>query len=141
MDEDGKRINPPHIPQYMASVNAERRLSLKHQRMCKCKYEKVREGACENCRAVTHDKKSCRQKGAKWTGQRIAPYEKIGKLELDYDGKRDQWNVYDTASHERVVQFYEAREEARRKILKLQKLEANNNNENKQGGGVRDDEK
>ncbi|KAL0451180.1 UNVERIFIED_CONTAM: Pre-splicing factor SLU7 [Sesamum latifolium] len=104
VDEDGKEINP-HIPQYMSSapwyLNAERP-SLKHQRKWKSDpnytkswydrgaktfhADKYRKGACENCGAMTHDKKSCverpRKLGAKWTGKSIAPDEKIETLSL-----------------------------------------------------------
>ncbi|KAF8388230.1 hypothetical protein HHK36_026896 [Tetracentron sinense] len=155
LDEDGKEINP-HIPQYMSSapwyLNAERP-SLKHQRKWKSdpnytkawydrgakiyQADKYRKGACENCGAMTHDTKSCmerpRKLGAKWSNKHIAPDEKIETFELDYDGKRDRWNGYDSATYARVIERYEARDEARRKYLKeqqLKKLEEKNNNEN-----------
>ncbi|KAL6013326.1 hypothetical protein ACLOJK_003819 [Asimina triloba] len=150
VDEDGKEINP-HIPHYMSSapwyLNAERP-SLKHQRKWKSdpnytkawydrgakiyQAEKYRKGACE--------KKSCmdrpRKLGAKWTNKHIAPDEKIETFELDYDGKRDRWNGYDPSTYARVIERYEARNEARRKYLKeqqLKKLEAKNNNQNGEG--------
>ncbi|KAJ1433928.1 Pre-mRNA splicing Prp18-interacting factor [Sesbania bispinosa] len=126
VDEDGKEINP-HIPQYMSSapwyLNAERPA------------DKYRKGACENCGAMTHDAKSCmerpRKVGAKWTNKHIAPDEKIETFELDYDGKRDRWNGYDASTYARVIERYEARDEARKKYLKeqqLQKLEKSNQN-------------
>ncbi|XP_050206684.1 pre-mRNA-splicing factor SLU7-A-like [Mercurialis annua] len=151
VDEDGKEINP-HIPQYMSSapwyLNAEKP-SLKHQRKWKAdpeytrdwyrrgvfleKADKYRKGACQNCGAMTHDAKACmerpRKVGAKWTSMHIAPDENIESFELDYDGKRDRWNGYDTSSYAHVVDRYEAREEARRKFLKdqqLKKLEEKN---------------
>ncbi|KAF9609296.1 hypothetical protein IFM89_015541 [Coptis chinensis] len=157
LDEDGKEINP-HIPQYMSSapwyLNAERP-SLKHQRKWKSdpnytkawydrgakvhQAEKYRKGACENCGAITHDAKACmdrpRKKGAKWTNMYIAPDEKIETFELDYDGKRDRWNGYDPATFARVIERYEARDEARRKYLKeqqLKKLEEKNSNPSEQ---------
>ncbi|KAF5738936.1 splicing factor-related family protein [Tripterygium wilfordii] len=144
LDEDGKEINP-HIPQYMSSapwyLNAERP-SLKHQRKWKSdpnytkswydrgakifQAEKYRKGACENCGAMTHNSKSCmerpRKKGAKWTNTHIAPDEKIESFELDYDGKRDRWNGYDASTYARVIERYEARDEARKKYLKDQQL-------------------
>ncbi|MQL95046.1 hypothetical protein Taro_027718 [Colocasia esculenta] len=153
VDEDGKEINP-HIPQYMSSapwyLNAERP-SLKHQRKWKSdpnytkswydrgakifQADRYRKGACENCGAMTHDTKCCmerpRKVGAKWTNKHIAPDEKIETFELDYDGKRDRWNGYDPSTYARVIEKYEARDEARRKFLKeeqLKKLEAKNNN-------------
>lgn len=155
VDEDGKEINP-HIPQYMSSapwyLNAERP-SLKHQRKWKSdpnytkswydrgakifQADKFRKGACENCGAMTHDSKSCmerpRKKGAKWTNMNIAPDEKIETFELDYDGKRDRWNGYDAATYARVIERYEARDEARRKYVKeqqLKKLEEKNSKHN-----------
>ncbi|XWS13850.1 hypothetical protein CRYUN_Cryun36dG0074200 [Craigia yunnanensis] len=158
VDEDGKEINP-HIPQYMSSapwyLNAERP-SLKHQRKWKSdpnytkswydrgakifQADKFRKGACENCGAMTHDAKSCmdrpRKKGAKWTNMHIAPDEKIETFELDYDGKRDRWNGYDASTYARVIERYEARDEARRKYLKeqqLKKLEEKNNKNNGEG--------
>ncbi|RLN04488.1 hypothetical protein C2845_PM13G01910 [Panicum miliaceum] len=144
VDEDGNEINP-HIPQYMSSapwyLNAEKP-SLKHQRKWKSdpnytkswydrgvklfQANKYRKGACENCGAITHDKKSCMERprsvGAKWTNVDIAPDEKVESFELDYDGKRDRWNGYDPSTYTRVIADYEAREEARKKYLKEQQL-------------------
>lgn len=161
LDEDGKEINP-HIPQYMSSapwyLNAERP-SLKHQRKWKSdpnytkewydrgakvfQADKYRKGACKNCGAMTHDIKACmerpRKLGARWTNKRIAPDEKVEAFELDYDGKRDRWNGYDPATYARVIDRYEARDEARRKYQKeqqLKKLEEKNNNPEK---GERED--
>ncbi|KAK7271057.1 hypothetical protein RJT34_26652 [Clitoria ternatea] len=88
-----------------------------------------------NCGAMTHDSKSCmerpRKVGAKWTNTHIAPDEKIETFELDYDGKRDRWNGYDASTYARVIERYEARDEARKKYLKeqqLKKLEKSNQN-------------
>ncbi|KAL5220989.1 hypothetical protein ABZP36_025702 [Zizania latifolia] len=144
VDEDGKEINP-HIPQYMSSapwyLNADKP-SLKHQRNWKSdpnytkswydrgaklfQANKYRKGACENCGAMTHDKKSCMERprnvGAKWTNISIAPDEKVESFELDFDGKRDRWNGYDPSTYTRVIADYEAREEARKKYLKEQQL-------------------
>ncbi|KAF9588689.1 hypothetical protein IFM89_014565 [Coptis chinensis] len=101
--------------------------------------EKYRKGACENCGAITHDGKACmdrpRKKGAKWTNMYIAPDEKIETFELDYVGKRDRWNGYDTATFAHVIEIYKARDEARRKYLKEQqrkKLEEKNSNPSEQ---------
>ncbi|XP_074581149.1 pre-mRNA-splicing factor SLU7-like [Curcuma longa] len=89
------------------------------------------------CGAMTHDKKSCmerpRKVGAKWTNMHIAPDEKVESFELDYDGKRDHWNGYDASTYSRVIEQYDAREEARRKFLKeqqLKKLEEKNGQQN-----------
>lgn len=165
VDEDGKEINP-HIPQYMSSapwyLNAERP-SLKHQRKWKLdpdytkswydrgakihQADKYRKGACQNCGAMTHDLKTCmerpRKKGAKWTNMYIAPDEKIESFELDYDGKRDRWNGYDTSTYARVIEQYERRDESRRKYLKeqqLKKLEEKNSNPNDEQVEVSDEE-
>lgn len=84
-----------------------------------------------------------RKKGAKWTNMHIAPDEKIETFELDYDGKRDRWNGYDAASYARVIERYEARDEARRKYLKeqqLKKLEDKNSKENGEGNVSDEDE-
>ncbi|KAH0943144.1 hypothetical protein HID58_002781 [Brassica napus] len=144
MDEEGKEINP-HIPQYMSSapwyLNADKP-SLKHQRKWKVdpnytkswydrgaktfQADKYRKGACENCGAMTHKTKLCTERprkiGAKWTNKNIAPDEKIETFDLDYDGKRDRWNGYDTAKYAEVIKRYEARDEARRNFLKEQQL-------------------
>ncbi|MED6136600.1 hypothetical protein PIB30_057525 [Stylosanthes scabra] len=165
VDEDGKEINP-HIPQYMSSapwyLNAERP-SLKHQRKWKSdpnytkswydrgakifQADKYRKGACENCGAMTHDAKSCmerpRRVGAKWTNKHIAPDEKIETFELDYDGKRDRWNGYDASTYARVIERYEARDEARKKYLKeqqLKKLEKSNQNGEENAASDEDEE-
>lgn len=66
----------------------------------------------------------------------IAPDEKIEKVELDYDGKHDRWNGYDTANHSRVMDRHEAMCGARRKYLKEQRhkrLEEKNNKQNGEG--------
>ncbi|KAH7522089.1 hypothetical protein FEM48_Zijuj07G0100800 [Ziziphus jujuba var. spinosa] len=96
--------------------------------------------ACDSCGAITHDVKFCierpRKKGAKLTNMHIAPDEKIEKVELDYDGKHDRWNGYDTANHSRVMDRHEAMCGARRKYLKEQRhkrLEEKNNKQNGEG--------
>ena len=53
---------------------------------------------------MTHKKRDClerpRKKGAKWTGDDIAPDEFIQPdLDLGFEGKRDRWNGYDPARH------------------------------------------
>ncbi|GFQ08425.1 pre-mRNA-splicing factor slu7, partial [Phtheirospermum japonicum] len=167
VDEDGKEINP-HIPQFMSAapwyINADsEKPSLKHQRKWKVDpdytqswydrgaktfhADKFRKGACENCGAMTHDKKACvdrpRKLGAMWTGKGIAPDEKIETFKLDYDGKRDRWNGYDAASYKHVIKIYEARDEARNKYLKeqqLKKLVEKNGNQEDQDGVSDDDD-
>ncbi|GAA6032363.1 hypothetical protein JCM8097_008137 [Rhodosporidiobolus ruineniae] len=89
---------------------------------------KFRPGACTNCGAMTHKAKDClerpRKVGAKFTGKNIAADEVIHddsrylnglEGQGDYDVKRDRWDGYDPSSHKRVVEEYEALEEARRK--------------------------
>ncbi|GAA5837824.1 hypothetical protein JCM11251_004670 [Rhodosporidiobolus azoricus] len=89
---------------------------------------KFRPGACTNCGAMTHTKKDClerpRKVGAKFNSKNIAADEVIHddsrylnglEGQGDYDVKRDRWDGYDPASHKRVVEEYEALEEARRK--------------------------
>ncbi|KAM7474375.1 hypothetical protein LguiB_021618 [Lonicera macranthoides] len=109
--------------------------------------DKYRKGACENCGAMTHDAKSClerpRKLGAKWRSKSIAPDEKIETFDLDYGGKRVRWNEYDTASYARVIERYEAKDEARRKFLKerqLKKLEEQKNNQNGEDSDVKENE-
>lgn len=67
---------------------------------------RFRKGACENCGAMTHDKKSCterpRRSLAKWSGQNLASDEVIEKVDLSWDGKRDRWNGYDANMHKQV---------------------------------------
>ncbi|CAN6452080.1 unnamed protein product [Victoria cruziana] len=98
---------------------------------------------------MTHTAKSCmerpRKVGAKWTNNHIAPDEKIETFELDFDGKRDRWNGYDASTYARVIERYEARDEARRKYLKeqqIKKLEEKNNSvrKDRSDSGEEDDE-
>lgn len=79
-----------------------------------------------SCGAMTHESKTCmdrpRKIGAKFTNKFIAPDEKVETFELDYDGKRDRWNGYDPSTYSRVIDTYEARDEARRKHQKEEQL-------------------
>lgn len=56
-----------------------------------------------SCGSMTHDAKSCferaRKVGSKFTGKHIAADEKIESVELDYAGKRDRWNGYETSQY------------------------------------------
>ncbi|RZC81075.1 hypothetical protein C5167_043652 [Papaver somniferum] len=73
-----------------------------------------------------------RKKGAKWTNMYIMPDELIETIELDYEGKRDRWNGFDPSTYARVIDKYEAKDEARKNYLKeeqLKKLEDKNNNQ------------
>ncbi|VDL14797.1 unnamed protein product [Hymenolepis diminuta] len=89
--------------------------------------KKYREGACENCGALTHDRKNClerpRKVGAKFTGVDIAPDEiEQEDIKLGYDAKRDRWNGYDAREHQRFIAEFQRLEEAR-KIVKAKKIE------------------
>ncbi|XP_054980462.1 pre-mRNA-splicing factor SLU7-like [Sorex araneus] len=150
VDEEGKDINP-HIPQYISSVpwyiDPSKRPTLKHQRPQPEKQKpysssgewykrgvkensmttKYRKGACENCGAMTHQKKDCcerpRRVGAKFTGTNLAPDEHIQpQLMFDYDGKRDRWNGYDPEEHRKTVEEY-AKVDLAKRTLKVQKLQ------------------
>ena len=130
LDEDGKEINP-HIPQYMTTAPwymSSDGPTLKHQRNWNQKkkdenektgqwYErgaktfqsrKYRKGACQNCGAMSHKTKDCmerpRAKGARWTNKDIAADEKVQDIKLDYAGKRDRWNGYDSRDYAKVQQ-------------------------------------
>ncbi|ONI26680.1 hypothetical protein PRUPE_1G039500 [Prunus persica] len=150
VDEDGKEINP-HIPQYMSSapwyLNAERPGMTRLLMVLWAHNIRISTNVQHCCGAMTHSAKSCmerpRKKGAKWTNFHIAPDEKIEMFELDYDGKRDRWNGFDAATYARVIERYEARDEARRKYLKeqqLKKLEEKNNKQNVEEEVSDDDE-
>lgn len=94
---------------------------------------------------MTHDAKSCmerpRKAGAKWTNKHIAPDEKVETFELDYDGKRDRWNGYDASTYARVIERYEARDEARKKYLKEQQLKKlEKSDQNGEGSASDEDE-
>lgn len=150
VDEEGKDINP-HIPQYISSVpwyiDPSKRPTLKHQRPQEERQKeftylgewykrgveeaavptKYREGACQNCGAMTHKKKDCferpRKVGAKFTGTNIAPDEHSQpQLMFDYDGKRDRWNGYNPEEHMKIVEEYSKVDLAKR-TLKAQKLQ------------------
>ncbi|XP_070539706.1 pre-mRNA-splicing factor SLU7-like [Ptychodera flava] len=149
VDEEGRDINP-HIPQYIAAAPwylGFTTPTLKHQRPQEEKKKefddlnswykrgvksgsiatKYRKGACENCGALTHTKKTClerpRKVGAKFTGDEIAPDEHMQpQLSFDYDGKRDRWNGYNPKEHQAVIEEYAKMEEAK-KHLKAQQLQ------------------
>uniref|UniRef100_A0A1J3DMN4 Pre-mRNA-splicing factor SLU7 n=1 Tax=Noccaea caerulescens TaxID=107243 RepID=A0A1J3DMN4_NOCCA len=145
IDEDGNEINP-HIPQFMAGAPwylYDGKPSLKHQRKQKkpdpnntnswydrgattFQADRYRKGSCENCGAMSHKKKSCperpRKVGAIWTNKNIAPDEKIESFDLPYDAKRDRWHNYSPAQYAAVIEWYDARDEARSKFLKEEHL-------------------
>ncbi|UZJ52651.1 hypothetical protein CBS101457_001971 [Exobasidium rhododendri] len=144
VDEDGNAINP-HIPHFMVQAPwylDTGKPSLKHQRKPDEETErlkfnewyqrgqketktatKYRKGACENCGAISHKTKEClerpRKKGAKWTNKNIAAddrFQSLKGVDVDYEVKRDRWNGYDPTEHKKVIQEYEAVEEARGKL-------------------------
>ncbi|XP_074605698.1 pre-mRNA-splicing factor Slu7 [Brevipalpus obovatus] len=151
VDEEGKDINP-HIPQYISTTPWYYQSSgptLKHQRPQEDKTKKYnridewyqrgpgkamatrwREGACENCGAMGHDRKSCFEKPrkvpARYTNVVLAPDEKSQpNLNLDYDGKRDRWNGFDPKMYKIVEQEFEKIEEAKKKMKEKNILTSN----------------
>lgn len=153
VDEEGRDINP-HIPQYISAAPwyyGSSGPTLKHQRPQHEDFEtenskkigiipskgvdtrkvitKYRKGACENCGAITHQKKDCldrpRKIGAKYSEVVVALDEHIPDANLtDFDGKRDRWNNYDPSCHKDIVDEFEKIEEAKRQ-LKADKLQDN----------------
>lgn len=161
VDEEGKDINP-HIPQYISNAPwyiGATGPTLKHQRgkssdgasssssnlihafydrgLTSQRATKWRKGACENCGAMSHQRKDClerpRKVGAKWTNRDIAPDEKLVKaLPLDYDGKRDRWAGFDPSSYKAVVEEYEQVEEAKRKLKEARGPDANDSEDDEE---------
>ncbi len=82
--------------------------------------KKYRKGACENCGAMTHNKRDClerpRKKGAKFTNKDIQADEVVQEVSVGYAAKRDRWNGYDVADHKQVYDEYAAIEAARQKL-------------------------
>uniref|UniRef100_A0A915PUB2 Pre-mRNA-splicing factor SLU7 n=1 Tax=Setaria digitata TaxID=48799 RepID=A0A915PUB2_9BILA len=110
----GRDINP-HIPEFIA----------KHPWYVPADGPTL-QGACENCGAMTHQKKEClerpRKIGAMWTNQDIAADEYIQpKLTLGWDAKRDRWNGYDPQTYKQVVEEHEKLEQTR-KLLREEKM-------------------
>lgn len=93
---------------------------------------KYRKGACENCGAMGHSRKSClerpRKVGARFTGRdiqadrEVAPEFSVdgndaakgGAGGMGWDAKRDAYHGYDPQQYKEVVEEYEMKEEARR---------------------------
>jgi len=66
-----------------------------------------------------------RKVGVKYTDKSIAADEKketVETIERDYERKRDRWEGYDVSTYAQVIKAYEARDHARMKFLKEQKL-------------------
>lgn len=82
--------------------------------------KKYRKGACENCGAITHQKKDClerpRKRGAKFTGRDIQADEVVQDVAMGFAAKRDRWNGYDPAEHKKIYDEYAAVEAARQKM-------------------------
>ncbi|KEH43156.1 Pre-mRNA-splicing factor SLU7-like protein [Medicago truncatula] len=133
-DEDGKEINP-HIPRFISSppclkhqrkrISHPNNTSSRSSRVTKTfQASKYRKGACENCGAMTHVAKECMERARK-VDKSIAADEKketFETAERDYERKRDRWEGFDVSTYARVVKVYEARDHARMKYLKEQKL-------------------
>ncbi|XP_032885542.1 pre-mRNA-splicing factor SLU7 isoform X3 [Amblyraja radiata] len=123
VDEEGKDINP-HIPQYISSVpwyiDPSKRPTLKHQRP---QPEKGKEFSLIGDWYKKGVQERPRKVGAKYTAINIAADEHPQPiLALDYDGKRDRWNGYDSEEHMRIVEEYSKVDLAKR-TLKAQKLQ------------------
>lgn len=150
-DEFGVDINP-HIPQYIKDSPWYLEMegpTLTHQRIqpetvksfdyvdkiykkgiAKKTATKFRKGACTNCGAMTHKKIDCLEKprkiGARWTNKDFAPDEHIPETPyLDFEGKRDRWIGYDTATHDEILDEYAKVEKVKQQL----KAESLNNNE------------
>ncbi|KAL5261321.1 hypothetical protein ACHWQZ_G007124 [Mnemiopsis leidyi] len=150
-DEFGVDINP-HIPQYIKdspwylqmdgptlthqriqpeTVKSFDDVSKLYQKGLKNKVAtKFRKGACTNCGAITHKKIDCLEKprkiGARWTGRDFAPDEHIPEMpKLDFEGKRDRWIGYDTATHDELLDEFSKIEKVKQQL----KAESLNNNE------------
>uniref|UniRef100_A0A6T6L670 Pre-mRNA-splicing factor SLU7 n=1 Tax=Timspurckia oligopyrenoides TaxID=708627 RepID=A0A6T6L670_9RHOD len=140
-DEEGNDINP-HIPQYIAKSPwylKNEAPSLKHQANKTFKKDtvdplgvwyprgkqgaanvKFKKGACENCGATTHDKKSCmerpRKVGARFRQQNLGADEVFVDVKLGWEGKRDRWNGYDPRHFDSVLEEHEKIEKERRDL-------------------------
>jgi len=140
VDEDGFLINP-HMPQYMSQKPwyiDDGKSGLGHQRLQKKETlakigdivkkglkkgavaKRWRKGACENCGAMTHNKKNClerpRARGAVLTNENIVADEHIPENKnKTYDAKRDRWNNYDENTYALVLQRHAKLAEARKK--------------------------
>lgn len=134
----GRMINP-HNPQFITQAPwylNQSKPSLKHQQAWNLRTPGTKDwykrgtkgdvktkfikGACENCGATTHDKKTCMERpravGAKLNGKNLMPDEYIETLELDYDGKRDRWNGFQPDDYKDVIEEWEKVETERRHV-------------------------
>lgn len=88
-----------------------------------------RKGACKNCGAMSHNEKDCverpRRVGAWKTGSNIAPDEVVvGDLALGWEAKRDRYNGYDPAEHQRTVERFQVEEAERRRVREELRVKA-----------------
>lgn len=87
---------------------------------------KYREGACENCGAMTHTKKFCverpRKVGVKYRAINFGKNEKMKKTRKGFEAKRDNWEYYDPQNHTELVKEYELEQQIK-KDLNLDKGE------------------
>ncbi len=138
-NDNSTEINP-HMPQYITKAPwylNQSENSLNHQRaqiannklpisihtqkgiLNKPVY-KFRKGACENCGSMSHKLKECcerpRAAKAKYSGKNLCQDEFIFEVPLDYEGKRDRWNGYDSSNYKKYIYEYEKLEEAKKKI-------------------------
>lgn len=71
---------------------------------------KYRDGACENCGAMTHKRKDCverpRKVGAKFTGQNFQGDERMMDLDFSYEARHDRWNGFNPDSYMEKVKEY-----------------------------------
>jgi len=134
----GRMINP-HNPQFITQAPwylNQSKPSLKHQQAWNLRTPGTKDwykrgtkgdvktkfikGACENCGATTHDKKTCMERpravGAKLNGKNLMPDEYIETLELDYDGKRDRWNGFQPDDYKDVIEEWDKVETERRRV-------------------------
>mmetsp|Transcript_15673 Transcript_15673/g.38031 ORF Transcript_15673/g.38031 Transcript_15673/m.38031 type:complete len:587 (+) Transcript_15673:211-1971(+) len=164
LDEDGNEINP-HIPQFMAAApwylsqnNA--KAGLKHQKAFggndkeggdewyqrgakTFQATKFRKGACENCGAMTHKRKECTERprtvGAVRSNKNIAGDELVQSVELNWDGKRDRYNGFDSSDYSRVVDRFERAEQLKQEVAKKKELERAYRKAHRGGGDVPDE--
>lgn len=71
---------------------------------------KYREGACENCGAMTHKRKDCverpRKIGAKFSGQNFQGDERMTDLDFSYEARHDRWNGFNPETYMELVKEF-----------------------------------
>eukprot|EP00388_Colpodella_angusta_P004428 GDKJ01014623.1.p1 GENE.GDKJ01014623.1~~GDKJ01014623.1.p1 ORF type:complete len:383 (+),score=59.91 GDKJ01014623.1:30-1178(+) len=122
--ESGNDLNP-HMPSYIkkAPWYLQENSSLKHQRKAESdtsklglfveerfkkgvkreRITKFREGACENCGAVTHVTRDCLERprmiGAKYSKIFGKDEHLVPQHDIAFDSKRDRWHNYDPSTY------------------------------------------